>query len=98
MSDKDELAKLKAELAAKDAELAKAKATPAVMQLAKEPSELEKKLAANAALRASLKASTYKNATHAFYRIPENGSVFYRLGVTYKVGTIVSLPLSDDPS
>lgn len=54
--------------------------------------------AENEAIRAELKATTTKRDGQALYFIPEGGERFYRKGVLYPTGSVVALPLDEDPS
>lgn len=94
MSEKDEIAKLKAELATKDAALAKVRAEMD-RHLGKSNAEAK---AESAAIRAELKKKTKKEGDHALYFIPEGGELFYRQGQTFLPGQVVRLPMSEDPS
>lgn len=55
-------------------------------------------VAANATKRAALKADTVKEGGNALYLIPEDGQMYYRLGATYKPGSIVRIPVDEEPS
>lgn len=54
--------------------------------------------AENELVRAELKATTAKRDGLALYWIPEGGEKFYRKGVLYPAGSVVALPLEEDPS
>lgn len=94
MSEKDELAKVKAALAEKEKELAALKAAAPVSK-AKDPAALR---ARRDARRAEVKAEAHKEDGHALYFIPLEGELFYRKGVCYPPGSTVRLPLDEDPS
>lgn len=95
MTDKEEIAQLKAELA-------KAKAAPAPVALTslalRTQAELdgERKLAANAELRAKLQAKTLKRGDAFVYLVgPEKA---YREGRLYRAGEEIELPKNELPS
>lgn len=104
MDHKDENTKLKAELAKAKADLETAKATgpasdvPRVTVVDHATEAAERLHARNSDKRAKLKAETAKEGGDALYYIPEGGSKFYRLGVVYEPGSVVRLPLDEDPS
>lgn len=90
--DPNEVEKLKLALAEKEAVIAKMKTAAEQGKHNQEGKDVAK------AKRALLKAQTKKEGDFALYFIPENGEVFYRLGVTFQPGTVVRLPLAEDPS